>query len=170
MSFGFSLSDFALCINLSNTVYRALRDAPGECEVFAQEVLHLEDLLRGLWDDIEDEIKDGDTFGLLTRRYPGLSEHGSRCLELLCADIVGEQALSLRNGPIPRQPHPIIPKNCNGSIFGDLYLEAKQRFSHAKFARKIPRLRMMVAGIVGKLTAETVLIMKYEPEGLLSRC
>ncbi|KAL8830178.1 MAG: hypothetical protein Q9191_001574 [Dirinaria sp. TL-2023a] len=71
----------------SYSIYRALKDAPKECEILAEEILHLNSVLKRLRDDIE-AVGTESTAKPPDERH-GLGEHGARCLELLLADIGG---------------------------------------------------------------------------------
>lgn len=160
MSFGFSISDFALCAQICQGIYRALKEAPRECETFAQEVLHLHSLLQALSNDIEHVSEQPDGLAALAGRRSVLSEHGSRCIRLLVADIAGQEEFLNANGWVDKLSwnHLVVAQPFT------FYLEAselRRRFSQAKFARKIPRLREAVARIVSKLTLENVFLMRY---------
>jgi hypothetical protein len=161
MSFGFSISDFALCAQICHGIYRALKEAPRECEAFAQEALHLHSLLQALSPDIEHVSEQPDGVAALAGRRPMLSEHGSMCIELLVADIAGQKDFFKANVRVSNK------LSWNDLMVGHpfaFHLKAsvlRQRFSQAKFARKIPRLREAVARIVSKLTLENVFLMRY---------
>ena len=166
MSFGFSISDFALCATFTYRIYRALKDAPKECEIFAQEVLHLHSVLKTLADDIASVSEQSGGCASLANRLPGLSESGSRCIELLLADIAGQKDLSITSD----LRHDVSwftavsPDDswCNSHYTSFTQPSLRKRFSQAKFARRIPHLREAVANIVSKLTAESVLIIRYD--------
>ena len=77
MSFGFGIPDIAACIDISYTIYRVLKDAPRECELFASEILHLGSVLEKLCDDVDDSITENTTIvESLSKRQPALGEHG----------------------------------------------------------------------------------------------
>ena len=158
MSFGFGIGDLAICIRVSYTVYRALKDAPKECEILAKEILHLQSLLKRLRDDIEAIGKD--TRAILPDRQPGPSEHGARCLELLLADIGGIEYLPLSASGDASERLILTERLVLSKSYP--YSDLRHRFSQAKFFRKIPRLRAAVADIVNKVTAENVLISRYD--------
>lgn len=155
MSFGFGVSDFALCVKVAHHIYHALKDASRECEAFAQEVLHLHSLLKTLTEDIRDidEQLDNDSALGLWDYHSALSEHGARCLQLLCEDIAGEKLRSYDNRVFRDQAYYLE----GGSPLETL----RRRFSQVKFARKIPRLRRALAGVVSQLNAESVLVVRY---------
>ena len=151
MSFGFSISDFALCANVTHQIWRALKDAPRECQTFAAEVAHLYSVLNALSDDIESLSQQPNGQASLAKVEPKLSEYGSRCIELLLVDIAGDpKAHSWENNPN------FFDHLWNGNENPNL----KQRFSQTKFARKIPRLREAVASIMNKLIAENVMVVR----------
>lgn len=156
MSFGFSISDFALCAQVCHGIYSALKEAPRECEIFAQEVLHLHSLLQALSSDIEQDSPRPDGLAALAGRHPMLSLHGSRCIELLVADIAGQKDF-LTSGWKYNDPTVAA-----FFAFGFETSGLKRRFSQAKFLRKIPRLREAVASIVRELTCENVIFIRYE--------
>ncbi len=163
MSFGFSISDFALCAQICHGIYHALKEAPGECTIFAQEVLHLHNLLQALSKDIEYVSKEPDGLAALAGRRPMLSEHGSRCIELLVAEIAGWN-------------HFLTKDWRNKSFWVEIPLSdfsfktsgLRRRFSQVKFARKIPHLREAVARIVRCLTFENVISIRYEERSRIS--
>lgn len=156
MSFGFSISDFALCAQICHGIYSALKEAPRECEIFAQEVLHLHSLLQALSSDIEQVSPQPDGLAPLAGRYPMLNVHKNRCMELLVADIAGQKDFLKSDW---RYDDPTV-----AAYFatGKEASALKRRFSQAKFVRKIPRLREAVASIVRKLTFENVIVIRYE--------
>lgn len=173
MSFGFGLSDFALCTKVAFSVYDGLKNGPSECKSFADEIFHLYTVLKGLQDEIEAVCKDDARLALdfftppLAHRQPGLTEHGLRCLELLLVDIRGVENL----------PFPVSEKSSLGFEKGRLaftlnrgsYRDSsdfltlsslEKRFYQARFSRQIPRYREAVADIINKLTAENVLLIR----------
>ena len=156
MSFGFSITDILACIDISYTIYRALKDAPRECQIFASEILQLYSVLKRLCDDINYITEDPAIVTSLSKRQSALDEHGAQCLLFLLADIADEEGVLLNEGKRTvgawRESSVF---NCSG-----LYDRLRYRFRQAKFVRKIPRLREAVAGIVSRLTAESVFIMR----------
>ena len=165
MSFGFSLSDFALCVKVAHSVYCALKDGPNECKTFAQEVLHLYGVLQGLRDEIEYICKDNPrTAAPLAHQQPGLSEHGLRCLELLLIDIASVENLPFRVSETRslgfKEGHLTFIPNRDGSDLCSNFSSLKERFRQARFSRKIPHYREAVAGIISRLTAESVLLVR----------
>jgi hypothetical protein len=182
MSFGFSISDFALCAQICHGIYRALKEAPRECEAFAEEVLHLHSLLQALSHDIEHISEQPDGVAALAGRRPMLSEHGSRCIELLVADIAVHKNLLKASGwrvlswtdLMVAEPFAF---RFEASAFyfeaSAFYFEAsalRQRFSQAKFVRQIPHLREAVANIVSKLTFKNVILIRYRAYQRHRRC
>ncbi len=161
MSFGFSISDFALCAQICYGIYRALKEAPRECEAFAQEVLHLHSLLQALSYDIEHVSEQPDGVAALAGRRPILSNHGSMCMELLVADIAGQKDF-LQAGDWRDRQSWTGPAVARYFAFGFSTSGLRQRFSQAKFVRKIPRLREALASIVRKLTFENVIFIRYD--------
>jgi len=163
MSFGFSISDFALCAQVCHGIYRALKEASRECEAFAQEVLHLHSLLQALSNDIEHVSEQPDGLAALAGRRSMLSEHGSRCIELLVADIAGQKDFLKASDQIdsPKYLSRTDVMAMEYFLFRSERFGLRQRFSQAKFARNIPRLREAVASIVSKLTLEIVILSRY---------
>lgn len=163
MSFGFSISDFAFCAQVCYDLYHALKEASRECEAFAQEILHLQSLLQALSNDMKHVSEQPDGLAALASRRSMLSEHGSRCIELLVADIAGQKDFLKASDQIDSY------KYLSGTdatameyfIYRSERFALRQRFSQAKFARKIPRLREAVASIVSKLTLEIVILNRY---------
>lgn len=166
MSFGFSVGDLAFCVKVSYSIYHVLRYAPEECTAFAEEILHLHDVLERLWDEIKENGKSPEPFTILNERQPGLSEHGSRCLKLLLVDVMGDEHLLLSEEAkrkFSEEKHIAVTKSRFFDLKRrDVFLGLRTRFSQARFLRKIPPLREAVAGIVSKSTVENVLLMKYD--------
>ena len=175
MSFGFSISDFALCAQICHGIYRALKEAPRECEAFAEEVLHLHSLLQALSHDIEHISEQPDGVAALAGRRPMLSEHGSRCIELLVADIAVHKNLLKASGWRVLSWTDLMVAEPFAFRFeaSAFYFEAsalRQRFSQAKFVRQIPHLREAVANIVSKLTFKNVILIRYRAYQRHRRC
>ncbi len=160
MSFGFSISDFALCAQICHGIYCALKEAPRECETFAQEVLHLHSLLQALSNDIEYVSEQPDGLAALAGWRSVVVQHTSGCIRLLVADIAGhKEFLNATNSVDELSWNRLVVAQPFTAYLGAS--ELRRRFSQAKFARKIPRLREAVARIVSKLTLENVFLMRY---------
>lgn len=175
MSFGFSISDFALCAQICHGIYRAMKEAPRECEAFARELLHLHSLLQALSNDIEHVSEQPDGLAALAGRRPMLSEHGSRCIELLVADIADHENLLKASGwrALPWTDLKVAEPFSFRFEASAFYFESstlRQRFSQAKFVRQIPRLREAVASIISKLTFENVILIRYGAYQRHRRC
>lgn len=169
MSFGFSLSDFALCAQLCHNIYRALKEAPRECEAFALEILHLHNLLKVLAADIANVSAKPNGLVDLAKRQPNLSLYGAQCIELLIADIAGYSDSWSQLHRFHEHDSFRVPRASalEGFEFAVTALSTlKQRLSQAKFSRKIPRLRQDVANILSKLSAENVQIVRYDPRAI----
>ena len=164
MSFGFGLSDFALCVKVALSVYDGLKNGPSECKSFADEIFHLYTVLKGLQDEIDSVCKDNPgTAAPLNYRQPRLSEDGLRCLELLLEDISGVDHLAFpvseTSGLEFEEGRLAFILNRAGHSDSSVSLSSlKKRFHQARFSRQIPRYREAVADIIRKLTAENVLL------------
>lgn len=90
MSFGFSISDVALCARGVYNFYQCLKSAPGSCQAFAIDVLHLHHLLRELHRGLDSEWLDTVNHTLFERETDVLSHHVMQCVELLLHDIGGD--------------------------------------------------------------------------------
>lgn len=189
MSFGFSVSDFALCAQAAYNIYQGLKRAPETCHRFSLDILHLHHLLIDLRGEIDRKNSSVNSNGW-AQREPALSDHVLRCFMLLVIDIAGAQG-ALTGRPIGRQDlwlpgrydNPRRPEDIEiGRWLDDCrragdtirsheqWIESLQkRFRQAIFARQIPRLRWDVADIVQKLTAEKVLMLGYVPSAHIRR-
>ena len=172
MSFGFGLSDFALCARVAYDIYQALKQAPETCHLFSLEILHLYDILTSLHGDLRRELTTEQWLqpSLLAQEKSVLSQYGTRCLKLLLEDIGGCAGFAGNCDwrEYPWRLHGYVEDyvsthdRCHGNddrsqLIGHL----RERFRQAKFARKIPKYPEAVAGIVGKLTSEKVIVLGY---------
>lgn len=145
MSFGFG------CARIAYEIYRGLREAPGECKEFAEELLQYRQVLLRLGHTVESNKKycnESDGFVL--------GSHVEGCNDLLYSQIldVGHRSVTFfgsRNGLKNDESSP------RHEVSGWHIL---QRSRDLKWSRRIPKFRQQIRVQIEKLTAYTVLLLQ----------
>ena len=171
MSFGFGISDFICCGQLAYQLYIELKDAAGECQAFAKELLLLHQVIlktealiirtSGVLDDAEqatldlciDMCKDilfvqvagvDSTFVDFDRGYgerPTLSTVGGLKPQLVISQMDYDDTT-------------LPPKLTN------LIYRVRQRFRERIFARRIPKIQSAISTVTEKLTSFQILVIQ----------
>ena len=171
MSFGFGISDFILCGELAYQLYIELKNAPGECQAFAKELLLLHQIIQ-------------KTEALIIRANDSLDDADQATLDLcvdMCKDILlvqmagvnttfidldrihGERSTLSIGAELKRQLA-IYQINYYGTSLPPkskhlLYL-VRQRFRERSFAKRIPKVRSAISTVTEKLTSFQVLVIQ----------
>ena len=177
MSFGFSVSDFVFCGQLAYQLYTEFKEAAGECQAFAKELLLLHQVMlktgaligRGgnVLDEAEQatldlcldmckeilfvQIADGDNFTL----DGNLMGYGQRML--LSDPLDGKMSYGQRL-VLNRPNFPFI--NGYDRTLLDWICSVRRKFEERKFAKKIPKIRTAISTVTEKLTSFQVLMIR----------
>ncbi len=174
MSFGFSVSDFICCGQLVYQLYTEFRQAAGECQAFAKELLLLHQVIlktealigRGnhVLDEAESatldvcldrckdilfvQIADGDSFPLagLAVRLAGRLSYGQR--------------LVLIRPENPNFQHGKLSMNGYDRTLPAWICSVRQKFEERNFAKKIPKIRAAISTVIEQLTSFQVLMIR----------
>ena len=167
MSFGFSISDFVFCGQLAYELYTEFKEAAGECQAFAKELLLLHQVIlktealigRG---NHELEEVDQATLGL----------HIDMCKDILFVQLAGEHGHPWDGMPWHR--HRLV-SNGSGNLefrhgkpsinvvdrtLHDWTCLVRQKFEERNFAKKIPKIRAAISTVIEKLTSFQVLMVR----------
>lgn len=131
MSFGFSVSDIYGCAHLAYSFYRELREAPGACKEFSQELL--------LFSEVLSKTKD-----LRHSDKAALKACIDNCKELLYVQIGGASTVPKTNR---------LEVSEGVTFFRSL----RQRFRERQFASQLPKFQRAISARIEKLTALNVL-------------
>lgn len=174
MSFGFSISDFFTCAQVTWQLYDALKTGPAECQAFAKEVLLFHQVLEKMCKNLQ-----GTTRRLSLEEHDALSQHVVG-FEELCSlimddtsstkfrtsstkflthmDLCGLRAFRYYLDDLRRFDDENVNKE-SGIVFG--IMNFRDRIRTASFAKKIPKLQRAITAQVEKLTAFNVLLIQY---------
>ena len=160
MSFGFGISDFVCCAQLAYHLYTEFKEAAGECQAFAKELLLLHQVILNL----EALIGRGN-YVLEEVDQATLDLYLDMCVDILFVQIAGDDKPldgMLRHEMLPsRSGNPefqyrkaAVLGNDRGSC---AWVWSVRRNSKRKFAKKIPKIRAAISTIIEKLTSFQVL-------------
>ena len=158
MSFGFSVSDFALLAKLAWQLYGALKDGLAECQAFSREVLSFHQVLEKVTSNLE-----AQSHHLNSVEQATLNQYAMECNELLCSKIFSDVSLqSMYEYPDIYDPDPMDhPRGWRGRRINFSHMcEIKGKVRSANLARKIPKLQRAITAQVEKLTAYNVLLVQ----------
>ena len=172
MSFGFGISDFVCCGQLAYQLYTEFKDAPGDCQALAKELLLFHQVIlktqalvrrRG---DVLDEAEQA-TLGLCLEM----------CEDILFVQIVGADSargclctgqggrlvqgrdghLKLHFVTTPMKDH----DHTRSPNFSPNYKYLlRQKFGERTFAKRIPKIRSAISTVIEKLTSFQVLTIR----------
>ena len=161
MSFGFSISDFICCGQLAYQFYIDLKDAAGDCQEFAKELLLLHQIIlktEALIIRAGNVLNDGEqaTLGLCV----------DMCRDILFVRVAGvdidfdidhgESWVQTRGNTLRLQfDNTIMPPKLTRLI----YL-VRRRFRERSFARRIPKIRSAISTVTEKLMSFQVLVIE----------
>lgn len=161
MSFGFSVSDFIFCAQITWQVYDALKKGPAECQAFAEEFVLFHQVLVKMSENLRDANRR-----LSKEEHDALSQHivGS---ERLCSLIMGNNLRQYRtHGSLFGQrelPYYLGDPWRDGVVRGFIseIRSFRERIRTASFAKMIPKFQRAITAQVEKLTAFNVLLIQY---------
>ena len=163
MSFGFGISDFVCCGQLAYQLYTEFKDAAGDCQAFAKELLLLHriilkiETLIGRRNHLLDEA-DKATLGLYL----------DMCKDILFVQIAGNPS----DEKIGFGQRRVLigtgnPKLQYGksSINGERTLRywmcsVRRKFEERNFAKQIPKIRAAISTVTEQLTSFHVLMIR----------
>lgn len=152
MSFGFGVSDIYVCAQLAYRLYDEFKQAPGDCQKFARELLLFHQVLLKTKLGIEHEIG-----------HLSLSDQAAlgACLDS-CKELLYVQTLGAPMVPIDFYTHaPQTDILLHPSSDDTRFLKGlRQKIKDRKLALRIPKLQRAIAAHVEKLTAFNVLIVQ----------
>ena len=178
MSFGFSISDFVCCGQLAYQLYTDLKDAAGDCQEFAKELLLLHQIILKTEASI---IRAGNVLDDAGRATLGLCV--DMCKDILFVQVAGvdknssiidfgiidfgiydgEKWVTSRWDGLKLQlvrsrkdyDNTISPPKLTRLI----YL-VRQRFRERSFAKRIPKFRSAISTVTEKLTSFQILMVE----------
>ena len=166
MSFGFGISDFVCCGQLAYQLYTEFKEAAGDCQAFAQELLLLHQVIL----KIEALIGYGE---LAEADQATLGVYLDMCKDVLFVQIAGDnkplltenmtygQKMVLGSPRNPNFPCKNTSINANVRIFRDWTSSLRQKLEERSFAQKIPKFRAAISAVTEKLTSFQVLMIRY---------
>lgn len=163
MSFGFSISDFISCAQITWQVYDALKKGPAECQAFAEEFVLFHQVLVKMSENLRDVNRR-----LSMEEHDALSQHIVG-FEKLCSLIMGSNLRQYRtHGGLFGQrglPHNLNdPRKARDEDVSGFISEIRsfsERIRTASFAKKIPKFQRAITAQVEKLTSFNVLLIQY---------
>ena len=161
MSFGFSVSDIALCAHLAYKLYDEFMQAPGACREFARDLLLFHQVLLKTQSTIECEISN-----LNHSDQAALKACLDSCKELLYEQICASKVpSSLDVGRYVRDFEsqctlldPLVHPDYSGEI--RFFQGCRLKWRERKFALRIPKLQRAISLHIEKLTALNVLLIQ----------
>lgn len=168
MSFGFGISDFVCCGQIAYQLYTEFKEAAGDCQAFAQELLLLHQVILKIEALIRyDKLTEAD--------QASLDLYLDMCKDVLFVQIAGVDRHQLKeNLTYGQRMVSGSPRNsellyCNPSIESNVRnvrnfrywtFSLRRRFEERNFAQKIPKLRAAISAVTEKLTSFQVLMIR----------
>ena len=165
MSFGFSISDFICCGQIAYELYTEFKEAAGECQAFAKELLLLHQVIL-------------KTEALIGRGNHGLEEVDQATLGLhidMCKDILFVQLAGEHGNPWDGMPCHRPLSSGSGNLefrhgkpsdyavdrtLHEWTCSVRRKFEERNFAKKIPKIRAAISTVIEKLTSFQVLMVR----------
>ena len=152
MIFGISVSDIYGCARLAYGLYEELKQAPGDCQAFAQELLLFHQML------IKISTINSENGHLDHSDQAALSACLDSCKELLCKQIVGIQEMPADLDKVGVDLVTPLPIRSEYKDYGlpfhrnvGLFRTWRQRFEKRKLALQIPKLQRAISAHIEKL-------------------
>lgn len=168
MSFGFGISDFICCGQLAYQLYIDLKDAAGDCQEFAKELLVLHRIILKTEALI---IRAGNVLDDAERATLGLCV--DMCKDILFVQVAGvdmnfnigdgERWVQSRGADLRLQlvtSRMLYRKTISPPKLARLIQLVRQRFRERSFARRIPKIRSAISTVTEKLTSFQVLVIE----------
>ena len=168
MSFGFGISDFVCCGQLAYQLYIELKDAAGECQAFAKELLLLHQVILKIEALI---IRAGNVLDDAEQATLGLCV--DMCKDILFVQLAGVSSTFVDSDrghggrPTLSTGGELKPQLVTSQMDYDdnswppklthLIYRVRQRFRERSFAGRIPKLRSAITTVTEKLTSFQVL-------------
>ena len=164
MNFGFGISDFVLCGQLAYQLYTQFKEAAGDCQAFAQELLLLHQVI------LKTEALIG--YGKLTEADQAtLGLYVEMCKDVLFVQIAGVDGNYLnRNVTYGQRMGLGSPRNSelpygnlsldSNARFRDWALSQRRKLQERNFAQKIPKFRAAISAVTEKLTSFQVVMIR----------
>ena len=158
MSFGFSVSDIYGCARLAYILYLEFKQAPGDCQEFARDLLLSHGVLLKTKMAIECKASH-----LSQSDRAALGACLDSCKEILYVQAVGAQKVPKSLEKIDFTTHdPQADFLVRFSSGNTRFLRGlRQRLGERNFALKIPKLQRAISAHIEELTAFNVLIAQY---------
>ena len=154
MSFGFSISDFIFCAQLTYRLYVELKGAPAACQSLSKELLLFAQVMRKTQLLLEKQESDLDDLDRDT-----LETCLESCKNILFIQILGDSSIP-EELPLPDDIRFDTPPTFNGR-WGRFYHGLGEKIKQRRLALKIPKLQSEISANVEKLTAFNVLLIQY---------
>lgn len=155
MSFGFSISDFIFCGQLTYKLYVELKEAPAACQSLSKELLLFSQVMWKTKLIIEKQKNDLDELDRAT-----LVTCLESCKNILFIQILGDSSIP-EELPLPGDFIWFDTSPAANDRWVRFHLRLGERIKQRRLALKIPKIQSEISAIVEKLTAFNVLLIQY---------
>ena len=180
MSFGFGISDFVCCGQLAYQLYIDLKDAPGDCQGFANELLLLHQIILkteasiiragnvlddagratlGLCAEMCKDILFVQVAGIDKDKNTGVIDFGILDISIYHGEGWGGSSWDDRTLHFPRSRLYYDNAISSPKLTRLIYL-VRQRFRERSFAKRIPKFRSAISTVTEKLTSFQILVVE----------